>query len=169
MKNLFLFTLLVISLYFFSCKEKECIDVDSNSIQCNIPPTRTVDSTIKLIIGKWSWLEEGPTYNGALMRTPCSDKMIKTATFTNDGKLYIYHNSTLSERYRYSIKRENEFLSPLPNDTFAIIHLTDYDTGNAIRDPQFPAVAFVSVCDTKLYLLYGVIWDTRGNEIWSRQ
>ena len=169
MKKLLSLTALFNSIFLFSCRDKECINIDPASIQCNIPPTNQVDSSKKLIIGTWNWLVEGRTLNGDSAKTPCGEKTIKTAEFTADGKLFIYNNSVLAEKYRYSIKRANQYISNVPEDTFGIIVFTDYSTGNFLAaNEHFPDVVFFGVCERKLYLQSRVLYHFKGNELWGR-
>jgi hypothetical protein len=168
MKNNSSLMILLLMFFSFSCKDKDCIDINPMSVQCNIPPTRQIDSSRNMILGKWNWLQEGPAIDGNRTKTPCNQKIQKTAEFTADGKLYIYYNSQLAEKYRYKIRRQNEIVSNLPADTLGVIHLTDYISGNNIIDPFFPSIIFFDVCDKKLFLNYTVLYHTKGDEIWNR-
>jgi hypothetical protein len=137
-------------------------------IKCSIDPTNQVEKARQLIVGKWNWLEEGPNLISEPAKTPCSEKLHKVAEFTADGKVYIYYNFHLAEKYSYRIIRANQYIFPMPQDTFGILHLRDYVTGKDIQYPQVETVIFLGVCDKTLYLNYVALYHTRGNEIWSR-
>lgn len=82
--------------------------------------------------------------------------------------MYFYYNFHLAEKYRYTIKKQNQYVSNMPEDTLGIIHLTDYYTGGPVKTPMFTSAIFFDVCDKMLFLNYEVIYHHRGNEIWSR-